>query len=128
MLEELQRRASLALDTYREQLLAHPEAVVLPMEQVARGDVLVAEADGEIAGFAALEGSELDGLFVKPELWGQGIGRALVDAAVHQARRRGVTLITVVAGPSAQAFYERCGFMPEGDAQTRFGPAVRRSR
>ena len=127
-LEALQRRASLALDDYREQLLAHPDVFGVPAAQFERGDVLVAEVDGAIAGFAALEGSELDGLFVEPDRWAQGIGRALVEAAVHHARRRGVTLVTVVSGPSAQAFYERCGFSVEGEEQTRFGPAVRMSR
>jgi hypothetical protein len=31
-LENLQRRASLALETYREQLEAHPDAIDLPAE------------------------------------------------------------------------------------------------
>lgn len=126
-LEELQRRASLALDEYREQLEAHPDAIELPIEQVERGDVLVAEVGGETAGFAALDGGELDGLFVVPARWRQGIGRALVEAAVHEGRRRGLSL-TVTAGPGAREFYESCGFRVEGDAETRFGPALRMSR
>ena len=127
-LEALQRRASLALDEYHDQLLAHPDAFGVPAAQFERGEVLVAEVDGAIAGFASLEGAELDGLFVEPNRWRQGIGRALVEAAVHLARRRGVTSVTLVSGPSAQAFYERCGFTAEGKEQTRFGSAVRMSR
>ena len=130
-LEELQRRASLALGEYDAQLLANPDAIALPAEQVADGAVLVAEQDGRIAGFAALElgdGAELDGLFVEPEHWRCGIGTALAEAAVHEARRRGFTLVTVVANPSARAFYEQCGFSVEGAAETRFGPALRMSR
>ena len=127
-LEALQRRASLALGEYNEQLEAHPDAVHLPAGQVARGNVLVAERDGKIAGFAALDGQELDGLFVEPDLWRSGVGKALVDAAVHEARRRGLSLVTVVANPSAQGFYEKCGFAVEGEEQTRFGPALRMSR
>ena len=127
-LEAIQRRASLALDQYREVLEANPDAIDLPESQVARGDVLVAEEDGCLAGFAALDGGELDGLFVEPALWRRGIGTALVEAAVHQARHRGLSLITVVAEPSAQAFYESCGFHVEGDAETRFGPAIKMSR
>ena len=56
--------------------------------QIANGQVIVAEIDGEIAGFAAVVGGELDGLFVEPDLWGRGIGAALVDAATHEARRQ----------------------------------------
>jgi GNAT superfamily N-acetyltransferase len=126
-LEDLQRRASLALTEYRDQLEAHPDAVHLPPAQIANGQVWVAEIDGRIAGFSAVVGGELDGLFVEPELWGRGIGRALADAAVHDARRRGYTL-WVIASPSARGFYERCGFSLEGEARTRFGPALRMSR
>jgi len=126
-LEELQRRASLALPDYREQLLAHPEAIHLPPAQVANGQVLVAELEGCVAGFAALVGGELDGLFVEPELWRRGIGAALVDAATHRARRKGLAL-TVIANPSARDFYEGCGFSLDGEVQTRFGPAFRMSR
>jgi GNAT superfamily N-acetyltransferase len=126
-LEELQRRASLALPEYREQLEAHPDAVHLPPAQIANGQVIVAELDGRVAGFAAVVGGELDGLFVEPELWGRGIGRALADAAVHDARNRGYTL-WVIANPGARGFYERCGFSVEGEAETRFGPALRMSR
>ena len=126
-LEELQRRASLELPEYRDQLILQPDAIYLPEGQIANGQVIVAELDGEIAGFAAVVGGELDGLFVEPDLWGQGIGRVLVDAATHEARRRGLSL-TVVASPRARRFYEHCGFTVEGDEQTRFGPALRMTR
>lgn len=131
-LEDLQRRASLAIGTYNEQLEAHPDAIHLPPIQIALGEVLVAEADGEIAGFAVLvdkgNSAELDGLFVEPARWRRGIGAALVNEAVHVARNRGLSLITVVADPGAREFYEKCGFSVEGEAETRFGPALRMSR
>lgn len=127
-LEDLQRRASLALPDYREQLEANPDAIHLPTGQIARGDVLVAELDGQVAGFAALDGPELDGLFVRPDWWGRGIGRALIQEAVHESRRRGLSLVTVLASPGARQFYEKCGFLVEGEEQTRFGPALRMSR
>ena len=82
-LEELQRRASLALGEYNEQLEANPDAIDLPLAQIERGEVIVAELDGRIAGFAAVlieaDAAELDGLFVEPDLWRQGIGTALVE-------------------------------------------------
>jgi GNAT superfamily N-acetyltransferase len=126
-LEDLQRRASLANDTDREALLAHPDAIELPAEQVAREQVFVAEADGDVFGFVALVDGDLDGLFVEPQLWGRGIGKALVETAVHEARRKGLS-VTVIANPAALGFYQKCGFAVEGEAQTRFGPAIRMSR
>lgn len=127
MLETLMRRSSLALDDYRADLEAHPDAIHLPADQIANGDVIVAETDDGIAGFAAVVGGELDGLFVEPGQWKRGVGRTLVTEAAHMARRRGHTL-TVVAGPVARGFYEKCGFSVEGEAETRFGPAFRMSR
>jgi len=126
-LEELQRRAAFELPEYRDQLIDNPEAIYLPAGQIANGQVIVAELDGEIAGFAAVVGGELDGLFVEPDLWGRGIGRALVDAATHEARKRGLAL-AVIANPRARRFYEHCGFSLEGDVQTRFGPALRMTK
>jgi len=126
-LEDLQRRASLALPDYREQLEANPDAIHLPPAQIANGQVHVAEVNGHLAGFFALVGGELDGLFVEPEMWRRGIGSALVDAATHEARRKGLAL-TVIANPTAREFYERCGFSHEGETQTRFGPGLRMSK
>jgi GNAT superfamily N-acetyltransferase len=130
-LEALQWRASLALEEHREDLEANPDAIELPIEMIERDEVFVAEIGGEVAGFAVLfignEQAELDGLFVEPEHWREGIGAALVDVATHEARKRGLAL-TVVANPSAREFYEKCGFALEGKAQTRFGPALRMSK
>ena len=130
-LEALQRRASLALGEYSDQLEAHPDAIELPIDQIERGEVMVAELDDRLAGFVAVliddDIAELDGLFVEPELWRRGVGAALIDVAVREARRQGLAM-TVVANPSARQFYEKCGFTVEGDAQTRFGPALRMAR
>lgn len=126
-LEELQRRASLELPEYREQLLANPDAIHLPPAQIANGQVIVADVDGKVVAFAAVVGGELDGLFVEPDLWGGGIGRVLVDAATHEARKRGLAL-KVIANPRARRFYEICGFSVEGEEQTRFGPGLRMTK
>ena len=130
-LEELMHRASTAIPDYREQLLENPEAIVLPMEQIERGQVIVAEGVKGTAGFEVLviedDQAELDGLFVEPDLWRRGVGKALVDLAVHKARLAGLGL-TVVAAPGAKRFYEKCGFTVEGETETRFGPALIMSR
>ncbi|HEY6987003.1 MAG TPA: GNAT family N-acetyltransferase, partial [Bryobacteraceae bacterium] len=53
-LEDLQRRASLTNVGDRDALLAHPDAIELPAEQIAAGAVFVLEQNGAITGFAAL--------------------------------------------------------------------------
>ena len=130
-LEALQWRASLANEADRPHLEAHPDAIDLPSAQIERGEIFVAELSGRAVGFAAVleeDGHlELDGLFVEPDLWRRGIGARLIAEATHRARRAGLALM-VVANLAARGFYERCGFVVEGEAQTRFGPALRMSK
>src|SRR6476659_6181481 len=83
-LEALQWRASLANSGDRDSLLANPDAISLPIEQIVDGHVFVAERHGVIVGFAAVlprpDGdAELDALFVEPSLWKGGVGRLLVE-------------------------------------------------
>jgi GNAT superfamily N-acetyltransferase len=130
-LEALQWRASLANERDRQNLEANPDAIHLPPKQIERGQVFVAELDGHVAGFSVIlqeDGHlELDGLFVEPDIWRRGVGAALIDAAAHEARKRGLALM-VVANPHALGFYRRCGFSGEGSVETRFGSGVRMSR
>ena len=125
-LEALQWRASLSNPGDREALLANPEAIELPVQQVETGGVFVAEVAGSVIGFAAIlprddGNSELDALFVEPEVWRQGIGRALVEHACSAARCVGARSIHVVGNPHAEAFYRSCGFKMLGTKEMRFG-------
>jgi GNAT superfamily N-acetyltransferase len=126
---ELQRRASLMHTAYRDALLAHPEALDLPAAQIADGAVLVAETNGRIAGFIVVLANgaqaEIDGLFVEPEFWRRGIGRTLMAAGEAAAVQTGVTALSVIAAPEAEAFYAACGFVTTGPERTPFGPAIR---
>jgi GNAT superfamily N-acetyltransferase len=131
-LEELQRRSSMHQPLYREQLAANPDAIELPAALIAAGLVRVAELDGAPAGFAVLfersgDACELDGLFVEPERMRAGIGRALIQDARRIARDNGAARIDVIANPQALEFYAAVGFVPAGEARTRFGPAPRMS-
>ena len=125
-LEQLQWRASLGNAGDREALQANPDAIELPLGQIEGGGVFVAEVAETVLGFAAIlprpDGdSELDALFVEPEAWGRGIGRALVEHCCHAARAAGSTSIHVLGNPHAEGFYRSCGFAVSGTTQTRFG-------
>jgi GNAT superfamily N-acetyltransferase len=126
MLESLQRRASLSNPGDRDALLANPDAISLPIEQIAAGRVFVAEHDGVVAGFAAVVprpdgGAELDALFVEPHLWKRGIGRRLVDHTAEIARASAASFLHVIGNPHAEGFYVSCGFGVTGTVVTRFG-------
>jgi GNAT superfamily N-acetyltransferase len=133
LLEALQWRASLANPGDRDSLLANPDAIVVPAEQIADGHVLVAESDDVIVGFAAVlprpdGNAELDALFVEPTLWRGGVGRLLVDHCADVARRRASRILHVVGNPHAEGFYVACGFQTTGAADTRFGGGLAMQR
>jgi amino-acid N-acetyltransferase len=76
-------------------------------------DFTVAEVDGEVAGCAALTElgpglAEVRSLAVRDDLAGRGIGRALVEALVAEAGRRGVH--EVLALTRRTSFFEALGF------------------
>jgi GNAT superfamily N-acetyltransferase len=125
-LEALQTRASLANPGDRDALLANPDAIVLPLEQIEAGHVFVLEAEGAIKGFAAVlpredGNAELDALFVEPDTWRSGYGRALVDHGAAMARDRGAAALYVIGNPHAEDFYGACGFETIDTTTTRFG-------
>jgi GNAT superfamily N-acetyltransferase len=125
-LEALQWRASLMWGETRDALLAHPDAIELPDEQISEGRTLVAELDGKIVGFAVVlprddGNSELDGLFVEPGNWRAGIGTRLVRDAEILAAADGADFLYVVGNPRARGFYSACGFLLLGEEPTRFG-------
>jgi len=126
VLEAVQWRASLGNPGDREALLANPDSIELPLEQIEVGGVFIAEEGGAVMGFAAIlardDGdSELDALFVEPGTWRRGVGRALVEHCCLAAKVSGATAIHVVGNPHAEGFYEACGFNQVGRRQMRFG-------
>ena len=129
LLERLQLEASLIWQDTRASLLAHPEAIALPADQIALGNVFVAERQSKVIGFGLVllvepQIADLDGLFVRPEAQGAGVGRRLVEEAVRRARASGATALTVTANLNAKGFYEACGFLPVREVATRFAPAL----
>jgi GNAT superfamily N-acetyltransferase len=129
VLREVFRRSALSNEVDRPYLLAHPDALELSGLGVRQGRTRVAVADGRIVGFATWLGAgnvtEIDDLFVEPDWMGHGAGRALVADLVGQARARGASRVEVTANEQALGFYGRVGFVADGEAPTRFGPAPR---
>ena len=102
-------------------------------DQTAPEQVLVAEADGVVAGYVRLHQSiplpshghvlEVNGLAVDPGKRGRGIGRRLMEDAKLEAARRGASKLTLrVLAPNAPArrLYEACGFTVEGVLEAEF--------
>ncbi|MGH7645393.1 MAG: GNAT family N-acetyltransferase [Gemmatimonadales bacterium] len=67
--------------------------------------------------------AEIPSLHVLPHLRGRGLGRALLDRALAELRRRGYaecTLWVLEENRPAQAFYEKLGWRPDG-GRMRYG-------
>ena len=87
---------------------------------------LVAEEEGSVVGFASVgpsrdEDAHVEGevwaVYVLAERWGQGIGRALMDAARGGLRQAGfseATLWALATNERARRFYEAGGWALDG--------------
>ena len=81
---------------------------------LAHAATRVTEIDGRVVGFLAMIGHEIGGLFLDPDLHGQGLGRALVDdvAEVHGTLEVEVFERNAVG----RRFYDSYGFRPVGSS------------
>jgi GNAT superfamily N-acetyltransferase len=92
---------------------------------------IVALVDGVLAGFATVGGlrgadaadnaGEIYSIYASPAVWGIGVGRALMNAAVVQLERRdhrNLCLWVLEANTRARTFYERQGWNHDGETQT----------
>jgi putative acetyltransferase len=77
-------------------------------EHLLHAETWVWEAEGRVAGFIALAGNEVGGLFVDADLHGCGIGRALVEHAY--GLRRELEVEVFERNTRGGAFYRACGF------------------
>ena len=123
------RRASLSNEGDRDNLLAHPEYLILGPDGLAEGRTHVAEQDGTVVGFATwaeADGTvDLEDLFVDPDYRRRGIASELVRRIAEVLRARGVQRLEVTANPHAMEFYRSAGFTDYGTAETDFGAAPR---
>jgi putative acetyltransferase len=93
-------------------------------ELVPLAHIIVAEQDGAVIGFVTIDGSGyLDQLVVSPAQWGTDVSKALVDEA-KRLSPGGVTLKVNADNFRAIRFYERNGFVQDGEELNSSGRAV----
>ena len=137
MIKRLAAHEGLRLRTIRLRALAdapdafgstHDEAAARPLEswaaQLQEIPTFVAVVDGEDVGLVrgARDDSQADAawlisMWVAPEVRGQGLGEALIDAVVEWARAGGARRVLLDVGDHnhpAIALYARMGFEPNG--------------
>jgi GNAT superfamily N-acetyltransferase len=140
VLAELHNRS--ALVAYRD--IFPPEAPPPTLERLVclweswlgSGQLLafVAELAGEAVGVTLAGADPVDGslghlarMYVDPQRWGQGIGRALYAAAIGHLRDEHypeATLWVLEANHRARSWYERLGWTETGERQSVYQPAA----
>jgi GNAT superfamily N-acetyltransferase len=129
VLREIYRRASLSNAGNEAALLAHPEVLLLTDDGIREGRTRVVTAAHHVVGFATTLRAgrvlELEDLFVDPDWMRRGAGHRLVRDVEALAEREHVQRVEVTANPHARAFYEKVGFVHDGEVGTRFGAGLR---
>lgn len=94
------------IEAWRDILTMRPEFI-------AANIAYCAIENDKVVGFYVLttesDGFHLDHLWILPMAMHRGIGRALFEHAVNQARAANFDLIKIEADPNAEGFYERMG-------------------
>jgi GNAT superfamily N-acetyltransferase len=129
LLAEVQERASVAAfaHIFPPERFPFPRGAVDERWAQALADpsasVLVAERAEEPVGVALVRLDWLDGLYVVPEWWGQGVAAELHDHGLEIVRDLGSTQIhlwVLEENARARRFYERRGWQENG--RTRVVP------
>jgi GNAT superfamily N-acetyltransferase len=103
------------------------------------GCLVVAGDDGVLAGFADVAGTrdadaasadtgEVRAIYLMPEAWGNGFGRALMAASLRHLTECGydqVTLWVLASNARARRFYAAAGFRPDGAEKVDERPGFR---
>ncbi|MGO1118929.1 GNAT family N-acetyltransferase [Rhodovibrionaceae bacterium A322] len=112
-----------------EELGVSPDELAQDLVMVA--DPLTGEAPLGFGCLGALEPGlgEIWNLFVHPDAMGKGVGRALLEVLVGQAKDQQMTRLQLDADPYARPFYERMGFafeeeVPSGSIPGRYLPRM----
>jgi GNAT superfamily N-acetyltransferase len=94
-------------------IAAWRDILTMRPEFIAANVAYCATEEGRVVGFYVLttehDGIHLDHLWIIPAAMRCGIGRALFEHAVDQARAAGFDLIKIEADPNAEGFYKRMG-------------------
>lgn len=86
----------------------------------------VAVIDGEVIGWANLDGAEVDQLYIDPDHGGNGVARRLSETIEHLARAQDAPRLTAVASLRAMPVFRRFGFTEvRQDERTYDGYAYR---
>jgi N-acetylglutamate synthase-like GNAT family acetyltransferase len=80
------------------------------VERNETGEVLVIERERSIVATGALVGSEIQGVFVRPDNQGQGYGKTIMTELENRAKAKGFQEILLDISLPSRRFYEKLGY------------------
>lgn len=80
--------------------------------KLAELDIWVAEEDGVVVGWVAIERDRVEGMYAEPNRAGRGIGRRMLDFAETRMAAAGFASARLDASWNAEAWYIRRGYEP----------------
>jgi putative acetyltransferase len=83
-------------------------------QKLSEFEIWLAELDGVVAGWGAIRGDVLEGLYTTPEFACRGVGAALLEMLERRMRESGVDAVHAEASSNARAFYLRRGYLMSG--------------
>jgi len=104
------------IESWRDILTMRPEFI---RDNVAYSAMENCRALGFYVLTDESDGLHLDHLWIAPHAMGRGIGRALFEHALQQARSLGHRALEIEADPNAEGFYARMGARRVGVTVTR---------
>lgn len=118
-LTALANRAKAHWGYLQAQLEAWRADLEISPASIATHWTLCAETGGELVGVVqlnvAIVAADLLHLWVEPKAMGQGIGTALLDAAIAHCRSFGLSQLTIDSDPNAEPFYAARGARRVGE-------------
>ena len=89
-------------------------------------EIWIAEVGATVAGWGAIRGDRLEGLYTNPDFAGQGIGTGLLALLEGLMRGRGIAEICTESSANAETFYFQHGFERAGPPTSRGGLPMRK--
>ena len=80
------------------------------LSEAQEGLTVVAEIEGRLVGTAARVGDEISRTYVHPDVQGQGVGKALMNALEADAAKHGIRELCLHSSLNAERFYLGLGY------------------
>lgn len=92
--------------------------------EIADSYALVIELHRQHVAVGTLDGDMIRRVYVCPDVQGQGIGQAMVNALETEASKRGIDVVRIEVAQNAIEFYEKLGYIQKGINRSENGKAV----